>query len=92
MGQHIRMNCIPSNFIKAKAQGENIQVIDIYKKLYEKEIITFDLTERTDNKSKWKNEKDFSVITLRKGDVGTTRRTSIKEKDYVNILPTIEVC
>ena len=91
MGQHIRMKGIPSNCIKAKAQGENIQVIDIYKKLYEKEVITFDLTERTDNRPKFKNEKDFSIITLRKGDVGTTRRTSIKEKDYVKIMPTV-VC
>ena len=42
--EHIRMKGIPTSCIQYHAQQHNISVLDMYKKLYNNEVIKFDLT------------------------------------------------
>ena len=42
--EHIRMRGIPTACIKYYAEQTQITVLNIYKKLYEGEVITFDIT------------------------------------------------
>ena len=57
---HIRMKSVPTSCIKYTSKENELEPMDLYKKLYDKEQIYFDLTENGD-KFTVKNEKDFSV-------------------------------
>ena len=57
---HIRMKSVPTSCIKYTSQGQNIQPLDLYEKLYNGTKINFDLTEGGTNCG-FKYEKDLSV-------------------------------
>ena len=57
---HIRMKSVPTSCIKYTSKENELEPIDLYKKLYDEKQIYFDLTENGD-KCGFKNEKDFSV-------------------------------
>ena len=58
--EHIRMKGIPTPCIKYYAEQHNITVLDTYKKLYNDEVIKFDLT-NAGNKFVRRNNKDYTV-------------------------------
>ena len=62
--EHIRMRGIPTACIKYYAEQE-ITVLDSYKKLYEGDAITFDLTNDLSNCVS-KNNKDHTVSNVKK--------------------------
>ena len=78
-GNHIRCKGIPTPCVLQKAKELEIEPIDIYKKKYNGESIIFNLTERVDGKPKFKNQKDYSVTTMRRTDKGVTRKSEIRD-------------
>ena len=48
---------------------------------YNGESILFNLTERADGKQKFKNQKDYSVTTMKNTDKGVTRKSEIRDAD-----------
>ena len=61
--EHIRMKGIPTPCIKYYAEQHNITVLDIYKKLYNNEVIKFDLT-NDGNKFVCRNDKDHTISNV----------------------------
>ena len=61
--EHIRMKGIPTSCIKYYAEQHNISVLDIYKKLYNNEVIKFDLT-NDGNKFVCRNNKDHTISNV----------------------------
>ena len=84
-GDHIRCKGIPTPCVLQKAKELEIEPIDIYKKKYNGDTILFNLTERVDGKPKFKNQKDYSVTTMRGGDKGVTRKSEIRDADKKRI-------
>ena len=79
--EHIRMKGIPTPCIKYYSEQNNINVLDVYKQLYDNKSITFDLTNYS-TKFVCRNNKDHSVSSLKHGSVGSTRKCQyIREKD-----------
>ena len=61
--EHIRMKGIPTPCIKYYAEQHKITVLDIYKKLYNNEVVKFDLT--TDgHKFVCRNNKDHTISNV----------------------------
>lgn len=58
---HIRMKGIPNNVINKKCKDMNITPIQLYKKLYDREEIEFDLLSL---KPKFKFNSDYSINTM----------------------------
>ena len=81
--EHIRMRGIPTPCIKYKAKQNNLTVLDLYKNLYNDEIIEFDLT-NDGNKFVCKNNKDHTISNV----THFTRRTKFirnkEDKIYIN--------
>ena len=61
--EHIIMKGIPTSCIKYYAEQHNISVLDVYKQLYNNEVIKFDLT-NDGNKLVCKNNKDYTVSNV----------------------------
>ena len=61
--EHIRMKRIPAPCIKYHAEQHNITVLDIYKKLYNNEVVEFDLT-NDGNKFVCRNNKDYTISNV----------------------------
>jgi len=61
--EHIRMKGIPTPCIKYYAEQNNINVLDVYKNLYNNEHVTFDLT-NDGNKFVCRNNKDYSISNV----------------------------
>ena len=60
---HIRMKGIPTSCIQYYAEQNNLSVLDIYKKLYNNEVIKFDLT-NDGNKFACRNNKDYTISNV----------------------------
>ena len=61
--EHIRMKGIPTPCIKYYAEQNNINVLDVYKSLYNNEPITFDLT-NDGNKFVCRNNKGYTISNV----------------------------
>ena len=61
--EHIRMNGIPTTCIHYCAEQHKISVLDMYKKLYNNEIIKFDLT-NDGNQFVWRSNKDHTISNV----------------------------
>ena len=61
--EHIRMKGIPTSCIQYYAEQHNISVLDMYKKLYNNEVIKFDLT-NDGNKFVCRNNKDHTISNV----------------------------
>ena len=61
--EHIRMKGIPTPCIKYYAEQHNITVSDIYKKLYNNEVIKFDLID-AGNEIVCRNNKDHTISNV----------------------------
>ena len=61
--EHIRMKGIPTPCIEYYAEQHNITVLDIYKKLYNNEVIKFDLT-NDGKKFVCRNNKDHTISNV----------------------------
>ena len=61
--EHIRMRGIPTPCITYYAKQNNITVLDVYKKLYNNEVIKFDLT-NDGNKFVCRNNRDYTVSNV----------------------------
>ena len=67
--EHIRMKGIPTSCFQYYAEQHNITVLYIYKKLYNNEVIKFDLT-NGGNRFVCRNNKDHTISNV----TGFTRR------------------
>ena len=85
--EHTRMRGIPTACIKYKANQYKTTVVELYEKLYNNEMIEFDLTNDGD-KFVCRNNKDHTVSNLRKGASGSTRKAKFirngNHKSYMN--------
>ena len=61
--EHIRVKGIPTSCIQYYADHHNITALDIYKKLYNNEVIKFDLT-NDGNKFVCSNNKDHTISNV----------------------------
>ena len=61
--EHIRMKGIPTPCTKYYAKQHNIIVLDIYRKLYNNEVVKFDLT-NDGNKFVCRNNKDHTISNV----------------------------
>ena len=81
--EHIRMKGIPTPCIKYYAEQHNITVLDIYRKLYNNEVIKFDLT-NDGNKFVCRNNKDHTISN----ETDFTRRCQYirdeSDKSFIN--------
>ena len=59
----IRMKGIPTSCIKYYAEQHNISVLDVYKQLYNNEVIKFDLT-NDGNKFVCRNNKGYTISNV----------------------------
>ena len=84
-GDHIRCKGIPTSCVLSKAKDLEVNPIDIYKKKYNGESIVFNLTERLDGTPKFKNQKDYSVTTMRGADKGVTGKSEIRDSNSKRI-------
>lgn len=67
VGYHIRLKGIPNSCIKYTSEQLNINVFELYERLFKGEAVKFDLTEGN-NKSNFKYNKNYSIETLDKFD------------------------
>ena len=63
ISEHIRMKGIPTSCIQYYAEQHKISVLDMYKKLYNNEIIKFDLT-NDGNRFVWRNNNDHTISNV----------------------------
>ena len=78
------MKSIPTKSIKPKCQQENIDVMELFKGLYDDQHIEFDLT--IDNNTPiFKYNKDKSVSMLSKSDKATIRNIMVINDDKIDI-------
>ena len=61
--EHIRMNGIPTSCIQYYAEQHNISVLYMYSRLYDNEVIKFDLT-NDGNKFACRNNKDHTISNV----------------------------
>ena len=66
-GYHIRMKGVPTDVVRRKAEIENITPFDLYEKLFQGEIINFNLLENGTKagKTSFMFSKDYTVETRR---------------------------
>ena len=72
-GEHIRMKAIPTPCIKYTAKQNNQSVLELYKQLFNNDIIDFDLT-NNNNKFVCRNNKDYTISNIYKGDSCSSRK------------------
>ena len=72
-GEHIRMKAIPTPCIKYTAQQNNTSVLELYKTLFNNDVIGFYLT-NDNNKFVCRNNKDYTISNIYKGDSCSSRK------------------
>ena len=67
------MKAIPTPCIKYTAKQNNQSVLELYKQLFNNDIIDFDLT-NNNNKFVCRNNKDYTISNIYKGDSCSSRK------------------